>query len=416
MSEPISHRSEQDSSLIPAYTPYKGDKVIAKRGHIQTCTIVGCKEIIFQEGRCLDHWLIFDRQRVCEVLDCGVRPEEDQPYCLEHRVQCHYRICHGRVAEKGQFCKSCLKRRKRKAAPKCSFKGCRIVAVSHGLCGRHRDQQKAGQPLTPLRVRTTCREYECKNKTAHDFCREHNKQCEEEKCTTRISSKRKRCKICAKKFRERAQCSFEGCDKKSIAKGLCKGHYSQQKKGQELRPLKQVKHFETCTFLGCCLPHHAKGYCEAHYTQQRRGQELRPLYKSGQICKFEGCINESRALGYCGAHYNQMRSGKPLHPLPAARSARCSFSGCDRKHAAQGYCDAHYQQLKSGKQLTPIRAYGKASCKLKNCNEKHFCKGYCKKHYHRHLRGKTCIVECRNEKGINGLCPEHQHLDPTTEP
>lgn len=33
-------------------------------------------------------------------------------------------------------------------------------------------------------------------------------------------------------------CSFPGCDKHTRAKGLCRGHYAQQRKGQELRPLR----------------------------------------------------------------------------------------------------------------------------------------------------------------------------------
>lgn len=32
-------------------------------------------------------------------------------------------------------------------------------------------------------------------------------------------------------------CSFEGCEKKKIAKGLCQGHYTQQKNGRQLKPL-----------------------------------------------------------------------------------------------------------------------------------------------------------------------------------
>lgn len=33
-------------------------------------------------------------------------------------------------------------------------------------------------------------------------------------------------------------CSFKGCDKCVLAKGLCAGHYDQQKTGAELRPLR----------------------------------------------------------------------------------------------------------------------------------------------------------------------------------
>jgi hypothetical protein len=33
-------------------------------------------------------------------------------------------------------------------------------------------------------------------------------------------------------------CNFAGCNKPLAHKGLCRGHYDQQKKGQELRPLR----------------------------------------------------------------------------------------------------------------------------------------------------------------------------------
>lgn len=32
-----------------------------------------------------------------------------------------------------------------------------------------------------------------------------------------------------------------------------------------------------CSFPECGKPHYAKGLCQGHYTQQRKGQELRPL-------------------------------------------------------------------------------------------------------------------------------------------
>lgn len=39
-------------------------------------------------------------------------------------------------------------------------------------------------------------------------------------------------------------CNFEGCGKKHGAKGLCYGHYQQQKAGKALRPLR-VHHYKT---------------------------------------------------------------------------------------------------------------------------------------------------------------------------
>src|SRR5690606_39402378 len=78
-------------------------------------------------------------------------------------------------------------------------------------------------------------------------------------------------------------CSFEGCDKPIMGKGLCAGHYHQQRRGQELRPLRKrtspKETMSTCSFEGCDKPIMGKGLCAGHYHQQRRGQELRPLRK-----------------------------------------------------------------------------------------------------------------------------------------
>lgn len=37
-------------------------------------------------------------------------------------------------------------------------------------------------------------------------------------------------------------CSFEGCGKKHLARGLCIGHYYQKQRGEELRPLQKQFH------------------------------------------------------------------------------------------------------------------------------------------------------------------------------
>jgi hypothetical protein len=37
-------------------------------------------------------------------------------------------------------------------------------------------------------------------------------------------------------------CAFDGCTKKGNRRGLCPGHYRQQRLGQELRPLRIKRH------------------------------------------------------------------------------------------------------------------------------------------------------------------------------
>ena len=62
-------------------------------------------------------------------------------------------------------------------------------------------------------------------------------------------------------------CSFPGCGRLVQARGLCAGHYQQQRRGQVLRPL---RHRRVCTVAGCGQPHYAKGLCGKHYQRLRR--------------------------------------------------------------------------------------------------------------------------------------------------
>jgi hypothetical protein len=77
-------------------------------------------------------------------------------------------------------------------------------------------------------------------------------------------------------------CSFPGCGRKHSAKGLCKPHRIQQRKGDVLRPIEnRVPHGSQvdvpCGFPACPKEAVAKGLCEGHRRQQRAGQVLRPL-------------------------------------------------------------------------------------------------------------------------------------------
>jgi hypothetical protein len=78
-------------------------------------------------------------------------------------------------------------------------------------------------------------------------------------------------------------CNFEGCDKEARSKGLCVGHYRQQRRGQPLRPLGSVRggpprtQPETCSFDGCGREPNGKGLCAGHRAQKARGGPLVPI-------------------------------------------------------------------------------------------------------------------------------------------
>jgi hypothetical protein len=73
-------------------------------------------------------------------------------------------------------------------------------------------------------------------------------------------------------------CSFDGCDQKHFAKGLCHGHYTQKWKGQELTPLRQRNVGKGCSFPGCKSEADTKGLCSIHYHQGLRGDPLTRIH------------------------------------------------------------------------------------------------------------------------------------------
>jgi hypothetical protein len=78
-------------------------------------------------------------------------------------------------------------------------------------------------------------------------------------------------------------CSFEECDRKAEALGLCHAHYRQQNRGQPLRPLRayrgprERRPPRLCSFDGCGRPNNGRGLCAAHRAQKARGGPLVPV-------------------------------------------------------------------------------------------------------------------------------------------
>lgn len=70
----------------------------------------------------------------------------------------------------------------------------------------------------------------------------------------------------------------------------------------------------------CGRPIHVKRYglCKGHYTQHKRGSALAPLrgdYGPDTPCDFEDCDRNARRNGYCNAHALQAKARKPLKPV-----------------------------------------------------------------------------------------------------
>lgn len=85
-------------------------------------------------------------------------------------------------------------------------------------------------------------------------------------------------------------CSVVGCEKKTVARGYCGGHYKRASKGQpvdvplmrQLGPPPDGK----CTHPGCDRRYSARGYCSTHLGRLRSGLDMdAPVrgYKSGTL-------------------------------------------------------------------------------------------------------------------------------------
>jgi len=114
-----------------------------------------------------------------------------------------------------------------------------------------------------------------------------------------------------------ASCKFSGCRLQCVGRNLCRGHYSQEMRGQDLRPLREkFPAGEFCLFPECGERRKAKGLCAAHWLQRHEGKKLKKVIRLGaDLCSFEGCDKRSTRFGLCQPHRRQRKRGASLKPL-----------------------------------------------------------------------------------------------------
>lgn len=134
-------------------------------------------------------------------------------------------------------------------------------------------------------------------------------------------------------------CSFDLCDKRVHALGLCGGHYTQKTRNKPLTPLKPAKRkylpTDKCEFSGCENVPASRGLCKGHVSQVDRGTPLRPLMKKvRQICAFETCEKLVHSKSLCAGHRSQLDRNVELRPLSTRPRIRPVG---DTRLTAQGY-------------------------------------------------------------------------------
>ena len=82
-------------------------------------------------------------------------------------------------------------------------------------------------------------------------------------------------------------CTFEPCGRESRARGLCSGHWKQDRAGVTLSPLRAraLPESPVCSIDGCDRPHFAHGYCNSHDSRIRRRGEAAATVPLGSLAR-----------------------------------------------------------------------------------------------------------------------------------
>lgn len=195
-------------------------------------------------------------------------------------------------------------------ATDCSIEACCQTAFARGWCRRHYDRnRKYGDPLAgpPGRPPFECKVVGC-SATKHKgygYCGLHYQRF-------------KKYDSPELPVKARPTCSGPGCtrtlDPVQNKTGLCRSHYKQWVLGKPLTILqiatKDLGRPSACIYPGCGRPHKARGYCKAHNDQVKKGAPLAEVkvYAPGEPCSVVDCPTDAIALGLCAKHYYTRRS------------------------------------------------------------------------------------------------------------
>lgn len=135
----------------------------------------------------------------------------------------------------------------------------------------------------------------------------------------------------------KSTCSVDGCERLTLAKGLCKAHYERNRRtgspgAVTIRPPVVPSRVPRlgCLIEGCEWPHKSFGYCNLHYQRlYRHGDPLALMFTVGpDHPQWKG-----DALSYIGAHHRVWR----LRGL--ASNYECEHCGRKADHWAYDHSD-----------------------------------------------------------------------------
>jgi hypothetical protein len=173
---------------------------------------------------------------------------------------------------------------------------------------------------------------------------------------------------------------------------------------------------KTCSFEECNRRHRAKGLCSTHYNTIREGKPLLPIGRVGarvgierlgqDSCKVDGCCIKGRSLGYCQKHYVRWKNTGITDLIAREKKSKvkCEVYACDLFTKAKGLCGKHYSRLRRhGDTGTnyhrkyrdkPLSIMRPESRFVLNCDEKEVLKEF----FHEQIGANECEVVFSIEK------------------
>ncbi len=138
-------------------------------------------------------------------------------------------------------------------------------------------------------------------------------------------------------------CEFTECERPQYCRKLCRPHYNQDRKGEDLTQLSIRIRRSICEVSECGKPHYGRGFCLVHYSQYKNSQAAISVLEpngSERICEFPECGRPYYGRSLCKAHYQQRLNGNDLIPI-REKNRLCSFPGCELPYYTHGFCRQH---------------------------------------------------------------------------
>ncbi len=226
----------------------------------------------------------------------------------------------------------------------CSVAGCgsKVDIKKHQFCATHYSAfWRYGDPLGSPNKRQPgpCRAPDCERRStsADGLCHKHYLRL---KRTGRLD------------LRERADCSWPDCPRKSKAKGLCQLHYDRQRGSDRSSS-------RTCSEPDCGKPAKARSLCRTHYSAlQRQGK----LHTAPPQNIASPVVTRHRPCRGCGADLAGLSRGRRY--CSEACKPRCAGPDCHREVTGHGLCSTHLKQKNAG--IVPLRPIGVRAVRMPN--------------------------------------------------